>query len=264
MYGSLYHNLSQSLLEEITGIELNKYSYFLTKLYLQIFGYPDLAGNMRYDLIMQFLNLQQGELLLDVGSGNGIYTNQYAYNFKIKGVGLEGRRERVKIANRVKKELNLSTHFVIQNLERPSINSSQYDKIICIEVLEHIVHDKQLFKEMIKGLKQGGKIVITIPRAENYNPQDFKTFIPYEHVRNGYVQEFFIEQAKITGLKIVYIGPYFLFFTKYAVKIQQYLYKNLHPFFNILIYPFLLLISQMDKVIPLTFTGRGIIVVLYK
>lgn len=50
------------------------------------------------------------------------------------------------------------------NAENLPIDDESFDIIICTEVLEHVPDPSKVIKEMVRVLKKGGRIVITIPR----------------------------------------------------------------------------------------------------
>lgn len=264
-YGSLYSYLPHKILEKISHNKLNKLPYFSICLYLKIFGYPDIASHMRYRLLINKLFINSRDKLLDMGSGNGIYSNQLSYLYNIHVSGIEGRKERVLQSRLISRSLSLKSNFFQKNLESIKLIKSKFDIIICLEVLEHIVRDERLIEEMIKALKIGGKLIITVPWCgKDGKTIQYKQFNQYEHVRNGYTLNYFKVVAKKYSLNIKVLRLYFLFFTKKMVKIQQYMYTHMHPIYNLLSHPILLLISYLDYVLPLNSTARGIFVVLEK
>ena len=264
VYGDFYSQLSTALLSQAADIRLNKFTALFTRLYLKLFGYPDLASWMRFRLVTGYLRLTKDDTLLDVGSGNGIYANQYAYYIGIPVLGLEGRKKRVELSRLVSQTLSLKSTFRVQNLERALLPTKQFSKIICIEVLEHIVHDRQLLSEMAAALKTRGTLVITVPSTHKEETKMFESFELFAHVREGYTHSFFKREAGRLGLHIVSVRPYFFFFTKYTVRIQQWIFKSLPPAANIITYPFLQQISRLDEVFPLPSTSRGLCIVLTK
>jgi len=263
-YGDFYSHLPVSVLSQVADLHLNKFTAAYAKVYLKLFGYPDLASWMRFRLITRYLRLTKDDTLLDVGSGNGIYANQYAYYIGIPVLGLEGRKKRVELSRLVSQTLSLKSTFRVQNLERALLPTKQFSKIICIEVLEHIVHDRQLLSEMAAALKTRGTLVITVPSTHKEETKMFESFELFAHVREGYTHSFFKREAGRLGLHIVSVRPYFFFFTKYTVRIQQWIFKSLPPAANIITYPFLQQISRLDEVFPLPSTSRGLCIVLTK
>lgn len=262
IYGDYYSQLSATVLRRVSGMPVGSLTGIFAKLYLKLFGYPDLASWMRFRLVTKHLKFTSQDKLLDVGSGNGIYANQYANFFQIHALGLEGRRERVERSRLVTQALSLPARFRMQNLEQARFPKRKFSKIICIEVLEHIVHDRRLLKKMVKSLKKGGTLMITVPVEKTGKSNEYENFEKFEHVRDGYPPEFFAEQAKVYSLRVKLITPYFFFFTKHAVAIQQWIYKHTHPLVNIISYPLLQIVSFFDDVVPLPGTARGLFVIL--
>lgn len=264
VYGDFYARLSVATLKSVSGIHLNRIVKPFVSFYFLIFGYPDLASWMRFRFVTKHLQLTEGDTLLDVGSGNGIYTNQYAFYFHIPVLGLEGRDERVNCAQRIGQELNLTSKFRVLNLEKARLPRKKFNKIICIEVLEHILNDRKLLGQMAYVLKKGGKLIITVPFIQGGTSEEFASYGQFEHVRNGYQSEFFWKYAVRYSLSIELIQPYFLLFSKKAVRIQQWIYKNMPPLVNILVYPLLQVVSLFDGIVPLYGTARGLFIVMRK
>ena len=264
IYGRIYSKISKKLLESLSGHPLSDLYYILALFYFRILGYPDIASHMRFKMINKYTILKNKVKLLDVGAGNGIYALEYADAKKIHAAGIEGRQERVIRANSIAKELGLSAKFFQKNLETVKLQKNSYDIILCLEVLEHIKKDQRLIKQIASALKVGGYLFITIPKYGKEGSVEFKTYQPFEHVRNGYSEEYFQEIAQSININIVEIKPYFLFFTKNMVRIQQYIFLKLHPIFNILTFPLLLLIAHLDILLPIHSSARGIFVVYRK
>lgn len=263
-YGQVYSKISKKLMEKISGFKFNTLVFLFARIYFRLFGYPDIASQMRFQLVAQYLSLKEGISLLDVGSGNGIYAMEYAHAHNLHVVGFEGRKVRVNNANAISKELKIPSRFILKNLETVSWKKNSFDIIICLEVLEHIKKDKRLLKEMVYSLKSEGKLIMTVPYCNKEGQIEHTTYQHFEHVRNGYTFDYFLQVARDLGLDIKELKPYFLFFTKFTVKLQQYIFQHLSTVINILSYPLLLFIARFDSILPIRSTARGIFVVFEK
>ncbi len=258
-YGDIYSKVSINQLQK--QISFPRILAPVVKFYLWLFGYPDLASNMRYNLVFNLINPKKDEKILDVGSGNGIYSNQITHYSGAKVTGIEGRRSRVADSKAIARDLMLDSNFKVTNLENPNLNKSIYDKVICFEVLEHIKNDDKLFSQLAKSLKKNGLLIITVPMTPNKEITEFETYPKYEHVRDGYTINRLRELGRKSNIKIIKIEPYFFLFTKLSVKFQQFLFKHMHPIFNLGFYPLLLVISYLDRVIQVPNSARGLLAV---
>lgn len=267
-YGRVYSKLSP---KQIKNLSLAKYNnrilLLLSKIYFWLFGYPDIASQRRYLIVEKLLNLKKGESLLDAGCGNGIYLQELGNKFDIHGYGIDIRRNRIDNAKKINKYLKRDDEFITSPLEKANLRQQIFDKAICLEVLEHIVNDSGVLKRLSKNLKKGALFIVSVPMKgtaltkEQEEDPNFKPEI-HGHVRSGYTKEDLKKMALKAGLKVVSIQTYFFLVSRYAVKFQQYLYKNNYVLLNLLFSPLLLLICIFDEIIKIY--PRGYMLVLKK
>lgn len=97
--------------------------------------------------------------VLDVGCGPAS-NYKFAKDKIINYYGLEYDKEYLE---QLRKEYP-NTKFFQRDLEEDDFNLDiKFDCILLIAVIEHILNQKHLFKEILKYLKPDGKIVITTP-----------------------------------------------------------------------------------------------------
>ena len=267
-YGKIYSKIGSEDLTSLNfGFKLDSKKAAIARMYFSFFGYPDVASQMRYSLITRLLKLRKGQRVLDAGCGNGIYVHQLTDSYQVIGIGVDGRRDRIKLATRINKLLRFNNYFKISLLENFNLKFKKFDKIICLEVLEHINEDRKVVKKLGKHLKIGGTMIITIPMKgtalslkdehdPNFEPEEF------EHVRSGYDKEEIMNICKSSNFKKVTVREYFFLFSKYAVKLQQFLYKRKLVTLNLLLSPVLSLVAYLDNYIKIY--PRGYIVILTK
>lgn len=267
-YGRVYSRLSPNQIKNLKFVaNLNDKLSFLPKLYFFLFGYPDVASQMKYLIIEKLLKLKKGETVLDAGTGNGIYLQEFGTKFNINGFGVDARKSRIDMARRINKYLGRNDIFITSTLEKVDLGHRKFDKAICLEVLEHIVDDKGVLKKLSKNLVKGGLFVISVPMKgtgltkEQEEDPNFKPE-KYEHVRSGYDEAELRMLAHNSGLKVVSIQKYFFIASRLTVKFQQFIYKKGFVILNLLFSPLLLLISELDGIIK--FYPRGYIMVLKK
>lgn len=249
-YGRIYNRLSAQALSLILERRLGGFSSALARLYLSLFGYPDIAGQLRYPLALRLLNPKEDESILDAGCGNGIYANSLVHLFKVKVVGVDLNKEHLKRASAAQKSLGLATKFEKMSLSDLNFDSSSFDKIICLEVLEHIKDDKKTLSELARVLKNGGLLVLSVPKKkENLSPKEEEEYEhpkPFGHVRSGYTEAEIKRMAKTKDLNLEEKIEYYRLFSDLAIRIQQFFDLRGIVFLNIITYPALNLIAHLD------------------
>jgi len=267
-YGRVYSKLSQSQIRSLkVGQGLSDPLLLLSRIYFLLFGYPDIASQKRYLIVEKLLHLKKGEKVLDAGCGNGIYLQEFGNKYAIQGLGIDVRKNRIASAKRINKYLGRRDIFWASPLEKVNLGKNKFDKVICLEVLEHIEDDGGVLRKLSVNLKKGSLFVISIPMkgtALTKEQEEDRNFRPkkYEHVRSGYTVDDIKSLAKSSGLKIVSIDKYFFLISRYMVKLQQYIYKSNLVVLNLFLSPLLLIISSLDGLIKVY--PRGYMVVLKK
>ena len=102
-------------------------------------------------------NRGKGARILDIGSGTGIILKtleEFGQAF-----GMERSREAIQFL----KKRNLK-RVVCSDAEQvlPFKNES-FSLVTCLDVLEHLDHDKELLAEMIRICEEGGHVLMTVP-----------------------------------------------------------------------------------------------------
>lgn len=94
--------------------------------------------------------------ILELGSGTGYNLSLFLPDNKVLGV--EGLADAAEAANK----LGVST--IVANLEHPlPLSDGDYDWVLCMDVLEHLVAPEIALKEAYRMLKQDGKLLINVP-----------------------------------------------------------------------------------------------------
>jgi len=253
IYGDIYSIIPESILSGVSGI---KSQFFLKcgKIYFKIFGYPDVASFGRFPKVLRMLNPQKNEKIFDAGCGNGIYANSIAYHFGSKMLGCDLDKKRIRIAQKIANYLKVDAKFSFGEIEKINLPKNYFDKIICIEVIEHIKNDDLLIKKFNTLLKDNGALILSTAKKEELTEQEeqerFGKAEKGEHVRSGYELSDLLKKIENAGFKIVDWQPFYRFFSKVAIKIQQKIYKRNLIFLNLLTFPLFLLIAKLDLFIP--------------
>ncbi len=115
--------------------------------------------------------LQSGHKVLDIGCGNGRHTAAAYNRDRVTAVGADRNHEDL-IAARDRLEFHdrLGAHgggtwclTAADALALP-FRGQSYDIVICSEVLEHIPDHRRAVREVVRVLKPGGTLVVSVPR----------------------------------------------------------------------------------------------------
>jgi len=249
-YGTIYRKLSGPALSLLLGRRLGEISTPLAKFYLGLFGYPEIAGQLRYPLAVNLLNPQKREKILDAGCGNGIYANSIAYLFGSEIIGVDLNEEHLNRARAAQKSLRSSAEFKKNSLTNLGLKTASFDKIISMEVLEHIKDDRKALSELSRVLKKGGLLVLSVPKKKEKlsekELEEYKNPKYLGHVRSGYSEGEIRKLAKEKGFILEKKIKYYRLFSDFAIRIQQFFDLNGIVLLNIITYPFLNLLAHLD------------------
>ena len=110
----------------------------------------------------EFFPIESNETVLNVGCGNGVQAVIYKDNYK-EMVGVDISEERLNKLKKVIELYDIKNLKVIQaNVENIPLYKS-FDKVIAVDIIEHVVHPDLLVSEIHRLLKNSGKLLITFP-----------------------------------------------------------------------------------------------------
>jgi len=112
----------------------------------------------RAEITVRILKPQRSELILDVGCGEGYQTSHFVgHGASIIGVDIS--QDRLKEA----KEKVACVDFVCASSERLPFKNQVFDKVTCLELLEHLWVPSQTIREIKIVLKERGTCIISVP-----------------------------------------------------------------------------------------------------
>ncbi len=213
--------------------------------------------------------------ILDAGSGFGQYSFYMARkhpNWTILGVDVKDDQI-ADCNNFFTKTGKTNAHFEVGDLTKFS-KPDTYDFALSVDVMEHILEDVQVFKNIYASLHKGGMLLISTPSDQGGSDaeESGESFIG-EHVRNGYNIKEIEDKLKTAGFskvdaKYSYGTPGHISWVlsmKWPMKILS-LTKALIiilPFYYLITFPFCLILNQMDTNGSHA-TGTGLIVKAWK
>jgi SAM-dependent methyltransferase len=126
----------------------------------------DMAFKRRVQTIFEWVDPQDGDLILDMPCGRGFYLNMFRYVSGCRLVGADLDWDVMLKAQRNVGHLPdlMLNHASIYELPYPD---NTFDAAILSEVLEHLDDDVLALREIFRVLKPGGVAAITVPNA-NY------------------------------------------------------------------------------------------------
>ncbi len=148
--------------------------------------------------------LERGDLVLDLGSGNGRHTIEMcAWRVRVVSVDVdpeELRRARYYLetpagvspfdldARKKHRRNNRGwADFIVADAQHLPFKDGIFDKVLCTEVLEHIPDDKQGIRELYRVAKPGAGVAVSVPR---FWPERVFWWLSWEywHTPGGHVR----------------------------------------------------------------------------
>ena len=131
------------------------------------------------------LDLRPGQRLLDIGCGSGRHT---AEAYRLKGVlavgadlnieDLKQARERLEIHDRLGEHGGGCWCLSIADVRHLPFPDVHFHAVICSEVMEHIPDHYRALDELVRVLKPGGHLVVSVPR---YFPEKICWALSHEY-----------------------------------------------------------------------------------
>jgi len=211
--------------------------------------------------------------VLDAGSGFGQYTwfmSGLSKQWKIKGIDV--KEEQIRDCSQFfgRTGRGEQVHFEIGDLTSFR-QEGRYDLILCVDVMEHILQDTEVFRNYVYSMKKGGILLISTPSDQggsDVHDEQGDSFIE-EHVRDGYNIAEIEQKLRESGFSEVmprysYGWPGKISWRlsmKYPIIMlnASRLFYVLLPFYYILTFPFSMVMNYLDVVLRHK-TGTGLIV----
>ena len=137
------------LLKLVARFVINPSAYLFPKRFLTLAD-PERAIVDRF--IQDIENASKNQLLLDAGAGNFRYREllvQKGYSYQSQDF------------DEVFEKSSSGMHTYVCDIQSIPVESNRYDVVICTQVLEHVTNPQNVFIELARILKPGGKIYLT-------------------------------------------------------------------------------------------------------
>ncbi len=219
--------------------------------------------------------------VLDAGSGFGQYTYYLSQKHPHWNIlGLDVKTEQIADCNHFFQKIGASNvRFEVADLTALKFNS-QFDLVLCVDVMEHIEEDRKVLENFYNALKPGGMLLISTPsdqggsdvHSHTHEDEGAVGFID-EHVRDGYAINDLDEKLRTAGftqtaIHYQYGKPGKLSWRlsmKYPIQLLNVsrLFFVLIPFYYLFVFPFSLILNWLD-VISQHHSGTGLIARAWK
>jgi 2-polyprenyl-3-methyl-5-hydroxy-6-metoxy-1,4-benzoquinol methylase len=118
---------------------------------------------LRHKMLMDALALSPPDLVLDAGCASG-YQSLEATRLAHMVVGVDLGPEFVLTAHRAALSLGITNaYFQIGSVEALAFRSASFSRVLCAEVLEHVLQPDDVLAELKRILGPGGLLVISVP-----------------------------------------------------------------------------------------------------
>ncbi|UCE28961.1 MAG: class I SAM-dependent methyltransferase [Candidatus Bathyarchaeota archaeon] len=200
----------------------------LGRAYLQAFGWPNISTRVRANTVLPLLDAKRGEKILDAGCGFGLYSLALAKK-GINSVGVDIDEEQVIAAKELAGKLKVpNVRFEAHDICNLPHEYKSFDKVLCVDVIEHIPDDEKAISELARVLKVGGILALTTPTPVSsqicFFHKDAAEAVG--HVREGYTNEKLRGILERNGLLITEHRYYNRFFERFASEINTTLLRS--------------------------------------
>ena len=154
-YGSQYGNFENSIVSAVRREAFGK-----------DIGQTGWLTAEEQDLFINWLNLQQGQRLLDIACGSGRPAIRIAQKTGCHLTGIDLHQEGIDNAQQHADRIGLSPHseFLCADAsQRLPFEDAAFDALMCIDAINHLPDRKAILKEWRRVLKPSGVLLYTDP-----------------------------------------------------------------------------------------------------
>lgn len=156
--------------------------------------------------------------VLDVGSGNRRYDHFFTKSSHITAVDI--------VANPTRQVAQADVNYL-------PFQDEMFDVVLGIELLEYITTPQQAVSEMLRVLKQGGVLMLSVPLMYRFHEDQLR-------FTEKYLREHLLRD--VSSLEIYSVGNYYtIFLDMILIKVHKIRFALLRYFLYIFILPIFLL-----------------------
>lgn len=111
--------------------------------------------------IIQTLRTSNVTSVLDLGCGNGSFTNLIRKSGFFPVVGIDGSESGVEIARKFFSGIDFDCQDLTEEI--PAELHGKFDAVVCLEVIEHMLLPRTLLNNAMRALRPGGILLLSTP-----------------------------------------------------------------------------------------------------
>jgi len=123
----------------------------------------DMAAARRVRVVLDYLDIQTGDAVLDCGAGLGWITHVIARLHDCRLAATDFDVPRLLTARR---ETPTDVSIAASDIFRLPYRDGFFDKVVLSEVLEHVPDDSAALREVVRVVRPGGLVAITVPNHD--------------------------------------------------------------------------------------------------
>ncbi len=256
VFGSVLSKINEFQLDAADGQSVIVHNTRLTRFALSIVGVPHMGLRIRANLIFDEMRKYQTKTIIDAGSGNGLYTLEFAARgYKVQG--LELNQDKVLRVGRYAREAGLVNAILqVADLTNLTQVTQQADLVVCSDVLEHISDDRSAALALRALTRPGGILILTVPRISSFATRVENNF---DHVRIGYTEEGLHAILESAGFQILKTEQFFKAFGRMAWALDRVLRYS--TALKALFFWPLFMFAKLDMLMPYDVNAGGIMIV---
>lgn len=114
--------------------------------------------------IEEHLRLEKGQILLDIACGSGVQIREICRDKAGVAIGIDANINAVRYARSRSKS---NEDFLIADASYLPFKNEAFNRIICAEIIEHLIDPGPTLSESYRILKENGRLVITTPNERS-------------------------------------------------------------------------------------------------
>jgi 2-polyprenyl-3-methyl-5-hydroxy-6-metoxy-1,4-benzoquinol methylase len=218
----------------------------LIKIYVRIFGLPELGLRIRAVHLRRALRGKDFQNILEAGSGIGTTTVWLARRYPrsmIDACDIDDKN--IQSSEKIQKGLGIKNIRFFAGDITKNLGENKYDLICSQDVLEHVEDDRSAISNFSLALRPDGYLVLHLPQKNQLRHfRNLKQWTYETHVREGYTKEEIKKILKDNNFKNISIKETFGWVASWCWEVNQIL-LNFYPV-AALFFPLLFLISLAD------------------
>lgn len=175
---------------------------YIRHLIYKTMGSSSFIRRIEWRSILEYLDLKEGERILDVACGSGELSLKIAEKgYEVYGIDLS--EDAINMAKCFSERERIACKFEVGSVEDMPYSDGYFDKIVCSSSLEHFKDDIKALKEMHRVLKPNGRVVLTSDSFTYPISDELKEIHrKIAYVVNYYMRETLKERFEITGFEV--------------------------------------------------------------